>query len=73
MKTDNWLDDCYGFREGFGRVRLGWKWNFVDKQGNFLSSEWFDGGISFNGGFARVKLGKELFYIDKEGGLHVHR
>ena len=67
-KNDNVLDFLY-FSDGFARVQRGDdKWNFIDKQGNYLSDEWFNNVYSFYGGFARLQRTNDKWnFIDKQG------
>ena len=67
-KNDNVLDFLY-FSDGFARVKRGdGLWNFIDKQGNYLSDEWFNWADNFSDGFARVKRVDGLWnFIDKQG------
>ena len=66
-KHDNVIDLLY-FLDGFARVQRKDKWNFIDKQGKFLSEQWFIDAYSFNGGFAIVQRGDRLWnFIDKDG------
>ena len=55
------------FYEGFARVTLGGKDNFINTEGKFLSDQWFDDARGFSSGFATVKLGNKWNYIDTEG------
>ena len=55
------------FCEGFARVRLNGKWNFIDKQGNIISNQWFDDCFPFYKGFARVRLNRKYNFIDYHG------
>ena len=69
-KNDNVLDLLY-FSDGFARVkRVDGLWNFIDKQGNYLSDEWFMWAYYFHDGFARVKREDKLQnLINKQGKL----
>ena len=69
-KTENVLDLlCY--LEGFVIIRRGDKlWNFIDKNGNYLSNEWFDDVYNFHEGFAVVQRKDRLYnFIDKQGNI----
>ena len=67
-KNDNVLDLLY-YSEGFVIIRRGDRlWNFIDKNGKYLSDEWFDWVDDFYDGVAIVKRCDELYnFIDKEG------
>ena len=67
-KNDNVLDLLY-FSDGFARVQRGdGLWNFIDKDGNYLSDEWFDWVDYFQDGFARVQRTNDKWnFIDKNG------
>ena len=69
-KNDNVLDLLY-FSDGFVRVqRTNDKWNFIDKNGNYLSDEWFDFVDDFHDGFARLQRSDGQYnFIDKEGKI----
>ena len=66
------FDDYIGdFENGFARVKLNRKWNFIRTDGNFISQQWFDFISNFNeDGFARVKLNYKFNLIDTNGNLH---
>jgi len=57
------------FRDGFARVELNGKENFIDKKGKLLSKQWFDKCEYFYDGFASVRLNGKENYIDKKGNL----
>ena len=68
-KNDNVIDLLY-FSDGLARVQRKDKWNFIDKQGKFLSEQWFIDAYSFNGGFARVQRVDGLWnFIDIKGKI----
>lgn len=69
-KNDNVLDLLY-FSDGFARVQRGDdKWNFIDKNGNYLSDEWYNDVFNFHDGFAKVQRGDGLWnFIDKDGKI----
>ena len=64
-KNDNILDLLY-YIEGFAAVRRGDElYNFIDKNGKFLSEQWFEWIDDFNEGFARLqRTNGELAKID---------
>ena len=67
-KHENVLDLLY-FSDGIARVQRGDdKWNFIYKNGNYLSDEWFDWADNFQEGFARVqRTNGEYNFINKQG------
>ena len=66
-----WFDDIGYFLEGFARVRLGSKYNFINTDGNFLREDlWFDYTWNFQEGFALVQLNdKGWNYINADGKI----
>ena len=60
----------YRFNNGFARVQLNGKYNFIDKNGKLLSNTWFDNASNFSEGFARVELNGKYNFIDKNGNLY---
>ena len=69
-KNDNVLDLLY-YKENFARVqRANGDWNFIDKEGNYLSDEWFMYVYEFSDGFAIVRNKNHVYnFIDKHGKL----
>ena len=65
LKFD-WIED---FEEGFARVELNGKWNFINTEGRILSNQWFDAMRNFNEGFARVKLNGKWNFINTKGRI----
>ena len=65
LKFD-WVSD---FKDGFVTVALNGKWNFINIEGQFLSTQWFDDTWNFRDGFAKVKLNGKYNFIDTEGHL----
>lgn len=63
------FDDCYDFSEGFAKVELSGKWNFISTEGELLSERWFDGCGKFVEGFAEVRLNGKENLINTEGEL----
>ena len=66
---DNVFDECEDFHEGFARVKLNNKYNFINKNGEFLSEQWFDACEHFYKGFARVKFNRRWYRINKNGKI----
>lgn len=57
----------YGPYDGFTLVKLGNKYNFINKNNEFLTEQWFDdAGVFFNG-FAQVELNNMWNYINTNG------
>lgn len=73
--SSTWFDDFYpSFHEGFARVRMGGKWNFINHRGKLLSQEWFKECHDFveNCEFAvveRADVKNHLNIITKDGKL----
>ena len=67
-KNDNVLDLLY-FSDGFARVQRSDKlYNFINRQGKFLSDEWFKFVDYFKDGFARVQRSDKLYnFINRQG------
>ena len=63
LKFD-WIED---FKEGFARVELNRKCNFINTEGRILSKRWFDTAWNFSEGFARVELNDKWNFINTEG------
>lgn len=63
------FDSADIFREGFARVRLNGKCNYINQEGKFLSNQWFDYADIFTEGFAVVRLNNKWNFINKEGSL----
>lgn len=63
LKFD-WVD---AFNEGFARVGLNSKENFINSEGQLLSQQGFDSVGNFNEGFAVVKLNGKYNFINTEG------
>ena len=67
-KNENILGLLY-WSDGFARVQRGdCLYNFIDKQGNYLSNKWFKLLGVFHEGFAIVQRKDRLYnFIDKQG------
>ena len=66
----NVFDEVEDFQEGFARVKLNRKWNFINQEGQLLSNQWYDWVRDFREGFAMVKLNGEDYKLDTSGRLH---
>ena len=65
LKFD-WIED---FKEGFARVVLNDKWNYINTEGQLLSNQWFDAAGNFNEGFAIVRINYKYNFINTEGQI----
>ena len=65
LKFD-WIED---FKEGFARVVLNDKWNYINTEGQLLSNQWFDAAGNFNEGFAIVRINDKWNFINTEGQI----
>ena len=65
------FDDIDYFGEGFARVRLNNKYNFISTRGELVwkGDKWFDDGYGFNDGFAVVSLNGKYNFINTRGEL----
>ena len=61
---DYYYDD---FHEGFARVKLNGKYNFINQEGKILSNQWFDYCYDFKDGFSIVRLNGKFNFITQEG------
>ena len=58
------------FHEGFARVELNGKWNFINQNGEIMSiDKWYDNAGNFINGFAKVELKKKYNFINHNGDL----
>ena len=58
------------FFNGYARVKLNGKWNFIDVQGNLVSpNQWFDWFGNFSNGYAKVILNNKWNLVDTQGKL----
>ena len=65
LMLTKWLDYVDDFHDGFARVELNDKANFIDKNGKLLSEQWFGYAGNFSDGFAWVQLNDKYNFIDK--------
>lgn len=65
------FDYCGDFCEGFAKVKLNGKSNFINTHGELLwkGDKWFDGWGDFCEGFAKVKLNRKWNFINTRGEL----
>jgi hypothetical protein len=57
------------FIEDYAVVVLNGRYNFIDKNNNFISNKWFDDARSFNEGYAVVGMKGNYNFINKNGKL----
>jgi hypothetical protein len=57
------------FKNGFARVCLNRKWNFMSTEGKILSGQWFDAVHNFRDGFACVYLNGKWNLINTESKI----
>jgi hypothetical protein len=69
LLCDQWFDGIDYFKNGFAKVHLNGKQNFIDTKGNILSDQWFDWVGEFDDGFATVRLNGKQNFIDTEGNI----
>ena len=55
------------FNDGYAKVKLNNKWNFINTNNKLLSNTWFDRVDIFYDGYARVNLYGKCNLIDKNG------
>ena len=67
-KIFTWIDEFY---EGIAKVRLGNKYNYINTDGELLSTnQWFDYCYEFYEGLAIVAVGNRYYKIDTKGQLY---
>ena len=54
LLSEKWFDNADIFYDGFAKVKINNKYNFIDKNGNFLLKQWYDYVKHFEYGFAVV-------------------
>ena len=55
------------FYEGYAKVNLNRKWNFINRNNKLLSDTWFDWVDSFYYGYAQVRLNNKWNLINQNG------
>ena len=64
------FDKCDDFKDGFARVQLGKKWNFIKQNGEILSiDQWFDSVWNFKNGFGAVEINEKYNFINQNGEI----
>ncbi len=66
---DQWFEYLDNFHDGFARVQLNRKYNFIDTKGNIRFDQWFDYVENFHDGFAKVELNGKYNFIDTKGNI----
>ena len=66
---DQWFEYLDNFHDGFARVKLNRKYNFIDTKGNIRFDQWFDYVENFHDGFAKVELNGKYNFIDTKGNI----
>ena len=69
LDIDRWFDDVDDFFDGFAKVQLNNKWNYINTDGKIISNQWFDEVGYFIDGLARVKLIDKWSFINKKGEI----
>ena len=57
------------FNDGYARVNLNRKWNFINRNNKLLSDTWYDWVGHFYNGYAKVRLDCKYNFIDTNGKL----
>lgn len=63
------FDEIWEFSEGFAKVLLDGKCNFINTEGKLLSEWWFDGACGFSERLATVECDGKYNFINTEGKL----
>lgn len=62
------FDDVWSFSEGLALVKIGDRYGFINKEGQYVVNPQFDNaGIRFSEGLVHVIIGDKWGYINKEG------
>lgn len=62
---ENKFNYCYSFLDGYAKVELKSKYNFINTDGKLISEEWFDYCWNFQDDYATVMLNGKCYKIDK--------
>ena len=68
-KPEEIFDIVVNFSNGFARVFLNDKYNFINDNRQLISKTWFDYCYIFSNGFSRVELNKKYNYINTNGQI----
>ena len=66
---ENKVDDCGYFHNGYARVELDGKYNFIDTDGKYLSKQWWGKCTRFCNGYAIVGLDGKYYEMDTSGKI----
>ena len=66
---ENKFGYCGDFCDGYARVRLNSKYNYINTKGKYISEQWWDYCWDFCNGYAMVKLNDKWNYINTDGKL----
>lgn len=70
LLLNTWYDEIGPYSEGYAPVKQNGKWNFIDENGDLISSNWYDGCFpSFFNGKARVRVNNEFVDINTKGEI----
>ena len=58
------FEEIGDFSDGYVKVKLNRKWNFINRTNKLLSATWYDGVSSFSDGYARVELNDKWNFIN---------
>ena len=64
---ENIFDGVFKLDNGFAKVELNRKYNYINTNGEFISDQWFNGGNDFCNGFAKVELNDKCNFINTNG------
>ena len=63
------FEEAQPFSEGLARVKINYKYGYIDKKGNLVIQPQFDWAEPFYDGLARVSVNRRYTYIDKTGNF----
>ena len=63
------FEEIGDFNEGYAKVKLNRKWNFINTDGKIISDTWFDLVYNFDEGYAAVQLDDKWNFINTGGKL----
>ena len=61
------FEEIGDFSDGYVKVKLNRKWNFINETNKLLSDTWYDTVYDFSNGYACVSLGNKVNFIDTYG------
>ena len=67
VSLNNIFEFVGDFYEGYAKVKLNGKWNFINRNNKLLSDTWFDWVDSFYYGYAQVRLNYKWNLINQNG------